>query len=118
MEKECYEEEVQPYRRTDYKPIIYIYNGKLISADNAFSILVCIPSIHAALFSFRFLNFFSTMCGSIYVSISFEHFLSLNCCLDFVIDSIFSLVNTEPKKVFRIFAFFRSSKLNFTIFVY
>ena len=27
MEKECecYEEEVQPYRKTDYKPIIYIY---------------------------------------------------------------------------------------------
>ena len=26
MEKdcECYEEEVQPYRKTDYKPIIYI----------------------------------------------------------------------------------------------
>ena len=23
--KECYEEEVQPYRQTDYKPIIYIY---------------------------------------------------------------------------------------------
>ena len=22
---ECYEEEVQPYRKTDYKPIIYIY---------------------------------------------------------------------------------------------
>ena len=25
MKKECYEEEVQPYRKTDYKPIIYIY---------------------------------------------------------------------------------------------
>ena len=27
MEKdcECYKEEVQPYRKTDYKPIIYIY---------------------------------------------------------------------------------------------
>ena len=25
MEKECYEEEVQPYRKVDYKPIIYIY---------------------------------------------------------------------------------------------
>ena len=25
MEKECYEEEVQPYRKMDYKPIIYIY---------------------------------------------------------------------------------------------
>ena len=24
MENECYEEEVQPYRKTDYKPIIYI----------------------------------------------------------------------------------------------
>ena len=23
MEKECYDEEVQPYRKTDYKPIIY-----------------------------------------------------------------------------------------------
>ena len=22
MEKECYEEEVQPYRKTDYKPMI------------------------------------------------------------------------------------------------
>ena len=25
MEKECCEEEVQPYRKTDYKVIIYIY---------------------------------------------------------------------------------------------
>ena len=25
MEKECYEEEVQHYRKTDDKPIIYIY---------------------------------------------------------------------------------------------
>ena len=25
MERECYEEEVQPYRKTDHKPIIYIY---------------------------------------------------------------------------------------------
>ena len=25
MERECYEGEVQPYRKTDYKPIIYIY---------------------------------------------------------------------------------------------
>ena len=24
LKKECYEEEVQPYRKTDYKPIIYI----------------------------------------------------------------------------------------------
>ena len=24
MEKECCEEEVQPYRKSDYKPIIYI----------------------------------------------------------------------------------------------
>ena len=24
MEKESYEEEVQPYRKTDYQPIIYI----------------------------------------------------------------------------------------------
>ena len=24
MKKECYEEEVQPYRKTDYKPMIYI----------------------------------------------------------------------------------------------
>ena len=23
LERECYEEEVQPYRKTDYKPIIY-----------------------------------------------------------------------------------------------
>ena len=26
-ERECYEEEVQPYRKTDYKPIIYIAMG-------------------------------------------------------------------------------------------
>ena len=26
MEKECCEVEVQPYQKTDYKPIIYIYN--------------------------------------------------------------------------------------------
>ena len=25
MEKECCEEEVQPYRKTDYKPIIYVF---------------------------------------------------------------------------------------------
>ena len=25
LKKECYEEEVQPYRKTDYKPLIYIY---------------------------------------------------------------------------------------------
>ena len=24
MKKECYEEEVKPYRKTDYKPMIYI----------------------------------------------------------------------------------------------
>ena len=24
LKKECYEEEVQPHRKTDYKPIIYI----------------------------------------------------------------------------------------------
>ena len=64
------------------------------------------------IFSFRFHNFFSTMCGSISVSVSFEPFLSSNCCLGFVIDSIFYLVNTERKKVLRIFAFFLSSKLN------
>ena len=31
MEKECecYEEEVQPYQKTDYKPIIYIYIYKI-----------------------------------------------------------------------------------------
>ena len=31
MEKdcECYEEEVQPYRKTDYKPIIYMQSCKL-----------------------------------------------------------------------------------------
>ena len=32
MEKdcECYEEEVQPYRKTDYKPIIYIFCDDLL----------------------------------------------------------------------------------------
>ena len=25
LKKECYEEEVQPYRKTDYKPKTYIY---------------------------------------------------------------------------------------------
>ena len=29
-ECECYEEEVQPYRKTDYKPIIYIYLDRLV----------------------------------------------------------------------------------------
>ena len=47
-----------------------IHNGKLISSDSVFSILLCIPSIPAALFSFKFLNLFSTMGGSITVSIS------------------------------------------------
>ena len=27
MERECYEEEVQPYRKTDYKPIIIIVDA-------------------------------------------------------------------------------------------
>ena len=31
MEKECYEEEDQPYRETDYKPIIYIDLGRMLS---------------------------------------------------------------------------------------
>ena len=33
MEKdcECYEEEVQPYRKTDYKPIIYLNPTQLIA---------------------------------------------------------------------------------------
>ena len=46
MEKdcECYEEEVQPYRKTDYKPIIYIYiyisaAFDTIDHDNLFCIL-------------------------------------------------------------------------------
>ena len=32
MEKECecYEEEVQPYRKTDYKPIIYIETAVIV----------------------------------------------------------------------------------------
>ena len=25
LKKECYEDEVQPHRKTDYKPMIYIY---------------------------------------------------------------------------------------------
>ena len=89
-----------------------IQNGKLISSDNAFSILVCIPSIPAALFSFKFLNFFSIMGGSISVSVSLEPFLSSNCFLGFDIDSIFSLVKTELKELFRIFALLLSSKLS------
>ena len=52
------------------------------------------------------------MCCSISVPISFEPVLSSNCCMDFAIDSIFSLVNNEPNTVFRILAFFLSSKLN------
>ena len=83
-----------------------MHNGKLISSDNAFSTLLCIPSIPSALFSFKFLNFFSTMGGSISVSISLEPFLSSNCCMGFHIDSIFSLVKTELKELFRIFALF------------
>ena len=37
MEKECYEEEVQPYRKTDYKPII-IYNRYIIFYRYAYNI--------------------------------------------------------------------------------
>ena len=66
------------------------------------------------LFSFKFLNFFSTMGGSISVSVSLEPFLSSNCCLCFVIDSIFSLVKTELKELFRIFALLLSFKLSST----
>ena len=47
MEKdcECYEEEVQPYRKMDYKPIIYIYIArtkdmiKIIAVSGWFSYL-------------------------------------------------------------------------------
>ena len=58
------------------------------------------------------LNCFSTMDGSISVSISLDPFLSSIRCMGFVIDSIFSLVKTELKELFRIFALFLSSKLN------
>ena len=30
LERECYEGEVQPYRKTDYKPIIYIYHYHIV----------------------------------------------------------------------------------------
>ena len=89
-----------------------MHNDKLISSDNVFSILLCISSIPAALFTFKFLNFFSTMNVFISVSISLEPFLSSNCCMGFVIDSILSFVKTELKELFRIFALFLSAKLN------
>ena len=66
-----------------------MHNRKIISSDNAFSILLCIRAIPAASFSFKFLYLFSAMGGSISVSIRLEHFLSSNGCMCFVIDSIF-----------------------------
>ena len=44
MEKECYEEEVQPYRKTDYKPIIYIYIYSVVNVylDHLKLCVVCI----------------------------------------------------------------------------
>ena len=57
-------------------------------------------------------NFFSTMGGSFSVSIILEPFLASNGCMGFVIDSIFSLVKTVLKELFRIIALFVSSKLN------
>ena len=40
MEKdcECYEEEVQPYRKTDYNPIIYIPSTLRKRLDNLYKI--------------------------------------------------------------------------------
>ena len=40
MEKECYEEEVQPYRKTDYKPIIYISSANLTNLDEVVPLLM------------------------------------------------------------------------------
>ena len=33
MKKECYEEEVQPYRKTDYKPIIIIMAIRILRSE-------------------------------------------------------------------------------------
>ena len=70
------------------------------------------PLVGCVVWSFKFLNFFPKMGGSISVYISLEPFLSSNCCMGFVLDSIFSLVKTELKELFRIFALFLSSKCN------
>ena len=42
LERECYEGEVQPYRKTDYKPIICIYTSLHTLQTNA----SCIPFIY------------------------------------------------------------------------
>ena len=42
LKKECYKEEVQPYRKMKYKPMIYIYNGvcRLITYYLHISVLI------------------------------------------------------------------------------
>ena len=52
MEKdcECYEEEVQPYRKTDYKPIIYMLF--LYNLYNVFTDLTYIIALYKILLSF------------------------------------------------------------------
>ena len=55
-ECECYEEEVQPYRKMDYKPIIYILSQILelpwsfgINNSHGFAILVGLNHDHAGI---------------------------------------------------------------------
>ena len=57
MEKECecYEEEVQPYRKTDYKPIIYM------SLVLPMCILISCSSVLMALGMFMFVKVMSSL---------------------------------------------------------
>ena len=41
LERERYEGEVQPYQKTDYKPIIYIYNPMSDTGCNYINLLYC-----------------------------------------------------------------------------
>ena len=50
MERERYEGEAQPYRKTDYKPIIYIYTIDLIEfLTSIFTVLVSLYTLDIGL---------------------------------------------------------------------
>ena len=46
---ECYEGEVQPYRKTDYKPIIYIYMKDIIIITGQVDLWIELGDLEAAL---------------------------------------------------------------------
>ena len=78
MEKECecYEEEVQPYRKTDYKPIIYIYMFIVSKALLIWSATVIVRAGGAI-----WLNPFATVLFSVCSAITVECCVLYPCCM-------------------------------------